>query len=85
VVDLWRASEDGTESPARGYNNSCDARFPTNMGDRQKYDQGTAEDYSDWPTDFYNFVTGTGCSPGPLAADMTSPDGSSLVRETRPF
>ncbi len=59
VVDLWRAAEDGTEGPAHGYNNSCDGRFPTNMGDRQKYDQGTSEDYSDWPQDFYSFVTGT--------------------------
>ncbi len=77
VVDLWRAADDGTEGPAHGYNNSCDGRFPSNMGDRQKYDQGTTEDYSDWPQDFYSFVTGTGCSPGPLAAAM--PDGGYIV------
>ena len=58
VVDLWRAAADGSEGPARGWNNSCGAAFPSNMGDRQKYDQGTSEDYTDWPADYYNFVTG---------------------------
>ena len=37
--------------------------------DNQKYDQGTSEDYTDWPTDYYNFVTGASCQPGPLAAE----------------
>ena len=69
VVDLWRAAADGSEGPARGWNNSCGAAFPSNMGDRQKYDQGTSEDYTDWPTDYYNFVTGASCQPGPLAAE----------------
>ena len=69
IVDLWRAAADGSEGPAHGWNNSCGAAFPSNMGDRQKYDQGTSEDYTDWPADYYNFVTGASCQPGPLAAE----------------
>ena len=69
VVDLWRAAADGSEGPAHGWNNTCGAAFPSNMGDRQKYDQGTSEDYTDWPSDYYNFVTGASCQPGPLAAE----------------
>ena len=64
LVDLWLAEEGKPEGPAHGLNNTCNRSFPSNMGDHQKYDRGTSQDYSSWPSDFRNFVTGAGCVQG---------------------
>lgn len=71
LVDLWLAEEGAREGPAYGMNNTCNASFPSNMGDHQKYDRGTSQDYSDWPQDFRNFVTGgAGCVHGARVAEV---------------
>jgi hypothetical protein len=71
LVDLWLAEEGvDHEGPAHGMNNSCNASFPSDMGDHQKYDRGTSQDYSGWPQDFRNFVMGAGCLQGPRVAQV---------------
>ena len=43
VVDLWRAAAGRPEGPARGWNNTCNASFPSDMGGRSRGPRGHSD------------------------------------------